>query len=117
MKIIPLENYIVVKVVEKNDLITKSGLILPSSASEEVLMRGDVVESGVKFIKVGYRILFKKYSPDIIVLDGDKYSIVKIDDVFGVIEDDNERPITLEQDFEADTLQPSNPKFNKKYNR
>jgi chaperonin GroES len=112
----PLNNYIFVKLVKLEET-TKSGIIIPSDVSEsnESVMRGDIISSAVKEIKKGDRVLFKKYSPDVLVINQERFSIVAEKDILAKIENDEKELIKIEQDFEADTLQPSNPKFKKRY--
>lgn len=72
---------------------TTSGLIL--NTSDEKPQKGDVIELGVgaknkdgspfEFsIKTGDTVLFKKYSPEEVEVDGEKYLIVKLNDVIAL---------------------------------
>lgn len=76
--------------------ITKSGIVLPDSVEKEKPMRGRVVAAGpgklnekgtrVKMsVKVGDLVLFKKYGPDEILIDGKKYLVADETDILAVI--------------------------------
>ena len=76
---------------------TKSGIVLPESGAGEKPMMGKVVatgpgkldEDGEKRIpmsvKVGDTVLFKKYGPDEIEIEGKKYLVGDEDDVLAVL--------------------------------
>lgn len=114
----PLNDRVVIKLVKLEET-RASGIIIPEEVSQgmESIMRGDVVSSAIDEIKENDRILFKKYSPDIMIIDGEKYIVVAKEDILAKIDNDDEQMIKLEQDFEADTLQPNNPKFKKRYKK
>lgn len=91
----PLGGRILVKPLEEEE-VTESGLIIPDTAEKEKPQQGEVVALGtgkvtedgkvLKFyLKVGDRILFKKYSPDEIEVGGDEYLVMEEDDVLAVI--------------------------------
>lgn len=82
---------------EAPEEVTKSGLVIASSASAgERPQRGEVIalgtgkldEKGNKMpfnVEVGQKIVFKKYSPDEIELDGEKYLIMQEEDILAVL--------------------------------
>lgn len=79
------------------DKKTKSGIVLPDTAEKEKPMVGTVVAVGpgklndkgeriLMSVKVGNKVLFKKYGPDEIEVDGKKYLVGDEDDVLAIIE-------------------------------
>jgi len=95
VKLQPLDDKIVVKAVE-GDEKTKSGIIIPDTASKEKPQRGEVVAAGPgRFdvngkrlpmdVKVGDQVLFSKYSPNEVKVDGEEYLIISQSDVLAVI--------------------------------
>lgn len=75
--------------------VTAGGLVLPPSANDEkrpatgkVITLGTGKEDGkdIEFdVKVGDRIYFKKYSPEEIEIDGNKYLLLDTDDILAVL--------------------------------
>lgn len=75
--------------------MTKSGIVLPETASKEKPMMGTIVAVGPgkmedgkvspMSVKVGDKILYKKYGPDEIEIDDKKYLIGDEDDVLAVV--------------------------------
>jgi chaperonin GroES len=95
MNIKPLSNHIFLEVVEEEGK-TKSGIYIPDTAEKERPMKGKVVAAGPgkrnekgdvmpMSVKVGDMVLFKKYGPDEIKVDGKKYLVGDEDDVLAVI--------------------------------
>ncbi len=81
---------------KKQEEKTKGGLIVPSTASEdqkpemgEVIKLGTGVnERGEKInfcVKKGDTVFFKKYSPDEIEVEGEKYFIIDNMDILAVL--------------------------------
>lgn len=96
MKITPLGDRVVVKPIKQED-VTKGGIVLPDSAKEEKSEKGEVIAVGPGkmldngqrqpvSLTVGQKVLFTKYGPDEIKLDGEDYLIVKEEDIMGIIE-------------------------------
>ena len=93
MKIQPLADRIVVKVLEAKD-VTKGGIVLPDTAKEKpqeaeviALGTGKRDESGkiLPFeVKVGDRVLVGKYGGTEVKLDEQKYTLVREDDILAV---------------------------------
>ena len=90
----PLSNRVVVEPLKEE---TKGGIILPATADREKPEKGKVIamgpgklmESGTRApmdIKVGDTVIFKKYSPDEIKVDGKEYLILEESDIMGIIE-------------------------------
>ena len=92
----PLSNHLFLEPLEE-EKTTKSGIVIPDSAEKERPTRGKVVAVGPgkrnekgevspMSVKVGDTVLFKKYGPDEVELDGKKYLVGDEDDVLAVIE-------------------------------
>lgn len=95
MKLRPLADRLVLKPLTEEKLA--SGIIIPDTAGKERPEKGEVVavgpgrefESGKRSempVKVGDKVMFKKYAPDEIKIDGEKYLVVGLEDVIAVIE-------------------------------
>ncbi|NMB48142.1 co-chaperone GroES [Candidatus Kuenenbacteria bacterium] len=95
MKLKPLGDHLIAKPLSE-DKVTKSGIVLPDTAKEkpeqaEVVAVGEgrVLDSGNRLpmgVKVGDRILFKKYSPDEIKVEGEEYLVLSENEIIAVIE-------------------------------
>lgn len=96
MNIKPLADYILIEpdtVKEK----TKSGIFLPATAEKERPEQGRVVavgagkrkSSGERIaleVKVGDKVLFTKYGPNEIAVDGKEYLITREEDILAILE-------------------------------
>lgn len=96
MNLRPLSDHIIIKPV-KEETTTKSGIVLPDTSDKERPERGEIIavgpgklhENGNVYalnVKVGDRVIFKKYGPDEIKIDNQEYLIASEDDVLAVIE-------------------------------
>lgn len=91
IKIKPLGKRILVQPEEVEEK-TAAGLYIPPTASEDKKpASGKVLKLGTadkdKFhMKIGDRVFFKKYSPEEVLVDGNKYLLVDIEDVIAIIE-------------------------------
>jgi chaperonin GroES len=93
-KIQPLGNRALVK-PDEIEQTTAGGLVLPPSSKDEkrpetgtVLVLGEGQKNSKKItfdLKVGDRIYFKKYSPEEIEVDNDKYLLIDLEDVLAII--------------------------------
>ena len=92
----PLSNHIFIEPLSQ-EKATKSGIVLPENAEKEKPMLGKVTAVGpgkinekseriAMSVKVGDKILFKKYGPDEIEVEGKKYLVGDEDDVLAIIE-------------------------------
>ena len=84
----PLGENVLVKPL-KADVKTKSGIVLPDSASEDRPQEGKVIACGDdKKIKVkkGQKVIFAKYSGTEIKMDNEEYLIMKSEDILAVVE-------------------------------
>ena len=95
MKIVPLNDKIVVERVEADDK-TAGGIILPDTAKEKpkqgkvlALGEGKLLDDGgrAKFqVKVGDRVLFSSYAGNEVSLDGKEYLVMTEDDILAVVD-------------------------------
>lgn len=96
MKLRPLNDRLIVKALPKEE-VTKSGIILPDTVDKERPEQGEVIAVGpgkllddgkrsVMDVKVGDKILFKKYAPDEVKADGQEYLVLSEYDVLAVLE-------------------------------
>lgn len=92
----PLSNHLFLEPLEE-EKTTKSGIVLPETAEKERPTRGRVIAVGPgkrnekgeiipMSIKVGDIVLFKKYGPDEIEIEGKKYLVGDEDDVLAILE-------------------------------
>lgn len=96
MNIKPLSNHIFLEPAEE-EKITKSGIVIPDSADKERPIKGKVLAIGPgkrnddgdiipMSVAIGDLVLFRKYGPDEIEMDGKKYIVGSEDDILAVIE-------------------------------
>jgi len=93
VKLQPLYDRVLIKRVNVEEQ-TKGGIFIPESAKEKPL-EGEIIATGPGKIidnkrvpldvKIGDRILFAKYSETEITLEGEKYLLLKEDDILGII--------------------------------
>ncbi|MBU1031797.1 co-chaperone GroES [Patescibacteria group bacterium] len=95
MSIKPLMGYVLVEPSEP-ETKTSSGIILPESAQEKpaqgtVLSCGDemVFENGKTLkcpVKIGDKVVYKKWGGDEIKVEGKELKLVKFDDLMAILE-------------------------------
>ncbi len=96
MNLKPLHANVIIEPVA-DETVTKLGIILPDTASKEKPEKGEVVAIGAgrlldngelapMSVKVGDKVMFRKYSPDEIKVDGVDYLIIKEQDIMLIIE-------------------------------
>ena len=96
MNIKPLSDHVFLEAIEE-DRVTKSGIVLPDTAEKEKPIKGRVVAVGPgkrndrgelspSNLKVGDIVLFKKYGPDEIEIEGKKYLVAEENDILAVLE-------------------------------
>jgi chaperonin GroES len=96
MKLKPLNANIIVKAFVEDE-VTKSGIVLPDTVDKEKPEKGEVVavgegkllESGERskmIVKKGDKVMFKKYSPDEIKVDGEEYLVINESDILAIME-------------------------------
>ncbi len=81
----PLGNRVLVKRVEESNT-TASGIIIPDSATEKP-SSGEVVavSKDVTVLENGNVVLFGKYSGTEVSVDMEKFLVLDVDDIFGII--------------------------------
>lgn len=96
MHLRPLGDRVVVKPLSQEE-VTRSGIIMPATVDKERPERGEVIAIGPgkmldngSFapvgVKVGDKIVFKKYSPDEVKIDKQEYLVISESDIMAVIE-------------------------------
>ena len=96
MNLKPLGDNVVIKPITKEEK-TKSGIILPDTVDKEKPEQGEVIAIGpgklldngtrsVMEVKVGDKILFKKYSPDEIKVAGEEVLVLSQSDIIAILE-------------------------------
>jgi len=92
----PLSNHVFIEPLEE-EKATESGIIIPDTADKERPMKGKVIAVGPgkrdergeliqMSVSVGDMVLFKKYGPDEIEVDGKTYLVGEEDDILAIIE-------------------------------
>lgn len=81
----PLGNRVLVKRVEEATT-TMSGIIIPDNAKEKP-SRGEVVSVSkeVDVLKNSDQVLFSKFAGNEVALNGEKYIVLDVEDIFGII--------------------------------
>ena len=96
MNLKPLHAHVVVKALA-DETVTKSGIVIPDTVSKEKPEKGEVVavgtgrildngQSAPMSVKVGDKVMFRKYSPDEIKVDGETYLVIKEQDIMLILE-------------------------------
>ncbi len=96
MKLRPLGDRLIVKAAAKEE-VTKLGIILPDTADKERPEQGEVIAVGPgrlldngsrapMSVAVGNKVVFKKYSPDEVKIEGVEHLVISESDVLAVLE-------------------------------
>lgn len=96
MNLRPISDYLVLKQVEE-ETTTASGIIIPDTVNKERPEKGEVMAVGPGLlleeggraaidILVGQTVIFKKYAPDEVEVDGEKYLLIRATDVMAIVE-------------------------------
>ena len=87
MIIKPLGERILIKQTEQEE-VTKSGIVLPGTASKEKPIIGEVLAVGRKIeeVKVGDKVIFEKYSGTEVKDGEETYLILEKDNVLAIVE-------------------------------
>ena len=96
MKLQPLGDRVIIRPLSLLEKKTKSGLIIPDTTQKEKPETGIVVavgegrvnDAGVRIkmsVKVGDTILFSKYAPDEIKIDGEDLLVTREDQILAII--------------------------------
>lgn len=95
-KLRPLGDHVIVKPLS-DDAVTKSGIVLPDTVNKEKPEKGEVIAIGpgklldngqraTPSVKVGEKVVFKKYSPDEVKIDGQEYLVISEGDIMAILE-------------------------------
>lgn len=81
----PLGKRVLVKRVEETNT-TASGIIIPDNAQEKP-SRGEVVavSKEVTELENGNQVLFGKYAGNEVSFEGEKFMVLEVEDIFGII--------------------------------
>jgi len=96
MKIKPLSDHILIEPLKEENK-TRGGILLPETAEKEKPEQGKIIAVGSGRrtaegkivpleVKVGDKVLFTKYGPNEIKIDGKEYLIAKEEDILAIIE-------------------------------
>ena len=96
MNLKPLNDHLIIKPIQE-DKTSKSGIVLPDTVDKEKPETGEVVAVGPgrvldngnrleMSVQVGQKVMFKKYSPDEIKIDGKDYLVLSESDVIAIVE-------------------------------
>lgn len=95
MNLKPLHDHVIVKPITEDE-VTKSGIVLPDTVDKEKPEKGEVIAIGPgklidngqrasMSVKVGEKIMFKKYSPDEIKVEGEEYLVITDSDIIAIL--------------------------------
>lgn len=95
LRILPLHDRVVIA-KEERDTKTRSGIYIPETAKEEKPESGTVVAVGPgrllddgsrasMTVSVGDTVLFSKYAPEEIMVDGMNYIVIREDSILAII--------------------------------
>ena len=87
MKIRPLGERVLIKQTKQEDT-TKSGIVLPDTASKEKPIIGEVTAIGeaIKEIKIGDKVIYEKYAGTEVKDNDDVYLLLEVKNVLAVVE-------------------------------
>ena len=96
MQVKPLNDRVLVKPLSAEQA-TKTGIIIPETVEKEKPEKGEVVATGPgklldngqrapMTVKAGDKVVFKKYSPDEIKVDGAELLILEESDILAILE-------------------------------
>lgn len=96
MKLKPLNDNVIVKPITQDE-VTKSGIVLPDTIDKERPEKGEVMAIGegkllengqraTMSVKIGDKVMFKKYSPDEIKVDDEEYLVISQNDILAILE-------------------------------
>jgi len=92
----PLNDHVVIKPL-KTEEVTRSGIVLPDTAREEKPEQGEVLAVGPgklledgrrapMSVKPGDKVLFTKYAPDEVEIDGEEVLVIQEEKILGILE-------------------------------
>jgi len=94
--VVPLGDRVLVKPTTIEDKTTASGIIIPETIDKEKPEQGEVVAVGggrvtddgktlPMSVKVGDNVIFSKYGPDEVKIDGEEYFVISESSILAVI--------------------------------
>lgn len=97
MSLKPLGDHIIVKPTTSNDEVTKAGIVLPDTVGKDRPERGEIIAVGpgrvldngtrsIMDVSVGQKVIFKKYAPEEIKIDGQDFLVINLSEVIAIIE-------------------------------
>ncbi len=91
MIIKPLDDRVLIEIIEEEETKTASGLYIPDTAKEKPRM-GKVIAVGTdedlkEKVKVGDKIYFAKYGGEEIEMNGKNLKIIQRSDILAIVED------------------------------
>ncbi|MFA5076274.1 MAG: co-chaperone GroES [Patescibacteria group bacterium] len=95
MNVKPLHDHVIVRPIREVEA-TKAGIVLPDTMDKEKPEQGEVLAIGPgklldngsrapMSVKVGEKVMFKKYSPDEIKVDGEELLVISEGDIIAVL--------------------------------
>jgi chaperonin GroES len=96
MSLKPLGDHIIIKPLT-NEEITKAGIVLPDTVDKDRPERGEIIAVGpgrvldngsrsTMDVSVGQKVMFKKYSPEEIKINGETFLVINSSEVIAIIE-------------------------------
>ena len=87
MKIRPLGERVLIKQTKQEET-TKSGIVLPDTASKEKPIIGEVTAIGeaIKEIKIGDKVIYEKYAGTEVKDNDDVYLLLEVKNVLAVVD-------------------------------
>lgn len=96
MNLRPLGDRVIIRAATKEEK-TASGIIIPDTASQERPEQGEVIAVGPgryddgelvpMSVKVGNKVVFKKYAPDEVKVGDEEYLVLSESDIMAVVEE------------------------------
>lgn len=95
MQLKPLHSNVIIKPIIEDET-TKSGIVLPDTVDKErpesgtvmAVGPGRILDNGQRAemnVKEGDKVMFKKYSPDEIKVDGEEYLVINEADILAIL--------------------------------
>lgn len=96
MNLKPLNDHVIVKPITEDE-VTKSGIVLPDTIDKErpekgtieAIGPGKLLDNGQRAqmsVKIGDKVMFKKYSPDEIKVKDEKYLVISESDILVILD-------------------------------
>ncbi len=88
-KVNPLDDKILVKVIEEEQKTTAAGIVLPDTVEKEKPMLGEVKavgDSEMIKVKVGDNVLFTKFSGTEVKIDNEDHIVLQASDILATVE-------------------------------